>query len=112
MTIKKTLVKFEELKKAILADGKVDEKEVEVLLDFVAPYARAGNRDFMALHKLLITSREDGVITKEESESIIQAINNVSCFLEKERKIECFLGYFALGVIGLFIVYNFVKWMF
>ena len=103
MTISTTLKKFEELKKIILADGKVDENEVEVLLDFVAPYARAGNRDFMELHRLLIVSREDGVISELESEQIIAAIENVSFFLKREQRIEHFLGYIALAGLGLFI---------
>lgn len=102
MTIKKTLQKFEELKKAVLADGKVDENEVEVLLDFIAPYARAGNRNFTNLFKRLVKARMDGKVTEEESELLIQDINEVSIFLEREKKIEQALsGLFLLGFVAV-----------
>ena len=99
MTIKKCITKFEELKAKILADGKIDYEEAEVLLDFIAPYARSGNKNFTELYKAIVSAKMDGVITHEESESIIQHINNVTKFLNLEAKIEHFLA--GIGLAGL-----------
>ena len=104
MTITKTLKKFEELKEAILKDGKVDYAEAEVLLDFIDDYARAGNKNFIALFKTLMKAKIDGKITKEESDKIMSEINNASEFLKKEKKIEVFLSWFVCGLIAFGIL--------
>ena len=106
MTIKTCIKKFEELKTQILADGKVDYDEAERLLEFIAPYARSGNKNFTELYKVLVASKMDGVITSEESDKIISYINNVTEFLKIERKIEqflcgCLIGLAVFGIAFL-----------
>lgn len=102
MTISKTLEKFEVLKEAIQRDGKVDMQETEVILDFIAPYCRASNRDFTELHRHLMQAREDNVITKEESDVLFNDLDVAADFLRKELKIERFMtGFIGLLLLGV-----------
>lgn len=107
MTIAKTLRKFEDLKAKVLLDEKVDETEVEVLLDFIFPYCQSSIQIFLDLRKVLIKSIEDGKITPDESEKIISAIDKVSVFLKREAKIERFL----VGCLTFAFVFGVFLWL-
>lgn len=108
MTITTTLKKFEELKAAILKDGVVDYDEAVVLLDFIAPYARAGNKMFMNLHKSIVKAQIDGVISKDESDKIVDEIDNVSEFLKREKKIEIALVWISGIALVAFAIYHLI----
>lgn len=104
MTVSTAKTKFNELKTAILADGKVDLTEVDVLLSFVEGYIV--NDKFLQFKNLLLQCKADGKITKEESDTIIKEIDFLTKFLTIETIIEKIivfgLGAFAIG----FIIYK------
>ena len=82
---KSGLVRLGEMTRAardILADGKVDLDETKRLLDIVTPYARKGDPDAVKFLKLLTDVREDGVITKEESDVLSGALELVMARFE------------------------------
>ena len=58
---------FAKAARIVLADGKVDLREADRLLDLVAPFARKGDADAVKLENLLKDVRADGVITPDES---------------------------------------------
>lgn len=109
MTIRKTLKKFEALKEAVKRDGKVDWQETEVILDFISPYCRSGNRDFMELHRHLMQAREDNIIDKEESDVICNDLDLVAAHLARELKIEKVLAVAVLASLVGFLGWHLLK---
>ena len=70
MNTGRTIGRLKALKKAVLADGKVDWNETEQLLAIVRPLAQKHGFLFQDYERLLEKCREDGKITKEESEKL------------------------------------------
>lgn len=73
MTASEAKTKLKSLKTAILADGKVDLTEVDILLEFIDEYIESDK--FNRLKELLILSKSDDVITEDESSEIIKEID-------------------------------------
>ena len=65
------------VKGALLADGRIDLAETAFLLRLVKPAALRGVPEAVALERLLVEVREDGVITSEESDRIIAALERI-----------------------------------
>lgn len=73
MTASEAKTKLKGLKTAVLADGKVDLTEVDILLEFIDEYIESDK--FNRLKELLTLSKSDGVITEDESSKIIKEID-------------------------------------
>ena len=67
---------MEKWEKSMLADGKIDLQETEVLLAYARTQQERNSR-FREFVRLLEDVREDGVVTKEESERIISMISSL-----------------------------------
>lgn len=72
MNAGKTIGRLKALKKAILADGKVDWNETEQLLEVVRPLAKRHGFVFQDYERLLEKCRADGQITGEESKKLAE----------------------------------------
>jgi len=70
MTTATTIGRLRALKKSVLADGKVDWNETEQLLNLVRPLAKKHGFVFEDYERLLDKCRDDGKITKEESDKL------------------------------------------
>lgn len=110
MTIPKAREKFENLKTAILSDGKVDWTETEVLLDFIDWYVKSDNAKFVEFKKLLLKCREDGKIDEEESKLLASRLDSISSFLKIEFWVErLFFGAIGIGLLCLVAYMLFVR---
>lgn len=67
---------LETLRREIEADGKVDLQETAVLLQALAPYEQTG-ATMKAFVQALRDVRQDGVVTPEESQKILQLLNDL-----------------------------------
>ena len=66
------------IKKPLLADGKIDFAETAVLLRALRPFVQNGEPDAISLERDLVRMREDGVITKEESDLIVARLTRLT----------------------------------
>lgn len=66
------------LRKPLLADGKIDFSETAVLLRALRPFVQNGEPDAISLERDLVRMREDGVITKGESDTISARLARLS----------------------------------
>ena len=66
------------LRNPLLADGKIDFAETAVLLRALRPFVQNGEPDAISLERDLVRMREDGVITKEESDTISARLARLS----------------------------------
>ena len=80
-----TIGRLRALKKAVLADGKVDWDETEQLLAVVRPLAKRHGFLFQDYERLLEKCREDGRITKEESEKLALQLDFLCSFFTNLR---------------------------
>ena len=103
MNTGKTIGRLKALKKAILADGKVDWNETEQLLAIVRPLAQKHGFLFQDYERLLEKCREDGKITKEESEKLALQLDFLCSFFSNLR----LKFWLAVSVILLIIVATF-----
>ena len=85
MNTGKTIGRLKALKKAVLADGKVDWNETEQLLAVVRPLAKRHGFLFQDYERLLEKCREDGKITKEESEKLAHQLDFLCSFFSSLR---------------------------
>jgi len=72
VNLKQTLTVVRLLKEGILADGRVDEMEAEMLRRIVEPFAKMGDARSVRLFVLLERMLADGRITETESARIVQ----------------------------------------
>ena len=103
MNTGKTIGRLKALKKAVLADGKVDWNETEQLLAIVRPLAQKHGFLFQDYERLLEKCREDGKITKEESEKLALQLDFLCSFFSNLR----LKFWLAVSVILLIIVATF-----
>lgn len=75
MTLAETI---QALRAPLLADGRIDMAETAVLLRAVAPFSRKGDPNAITLEKTLRKVREDGVVTKEESDLVLGLLARLS----------------------------------
>ena len=73
------------LKKSVLADGRVDWDETERLLAVIRPLAAKRGFLFQDYERLLEKCREDGKITKEESEKLALQLDFFCSFFSNLR---------------------------
>ena len=73
------------LKKSVLADGRVDWGETERLLAVIRPLAAKRGFLFQDYERLLEKCREDGKITKEESEKLALQLDFLCSFFSNLR---------------------------
>ena len=85
MNAGKTIGRLRALKKAVLADGKVDWDETEQLLAVIRPLAKRQGFLFQDYERLLEKCREDGQITKEESEKLALQLDFLCSFCSNLR---------------------------
>ena len=80
-----TIGRLKALKKAVLADGKVDWDETEQLLAVVRPLAKKHGFLFQDYERLLEKCRADGRISKEESEKLALQLDFLCSFFSNLR---------------------------
>ena len=85
MNTGKTIGRLKALKRAVLADGKVDWNETEQLLAAIRPLAKKHGFLFQDYERLLEKCREDGKITKEESEKLALQLDFLCSFFSNLR---------------------------
>ena len=85
MNTGKTIGRLKALKRAVLADGKVDWNETEQLLVVIRPLAKKHGFLFQDYERLLEKCREDGQITKEESEKLALQLDFLCGFFSNLR---------------------------
>ena len=85
MNTGKTIGRLKALRKAVLADGKVDWNETEQLLAIIRPLAQKRGFLFQDYERLLEKCREDGKITKEESEKLALQLDFLCSFFSNLR---------------------------
>ena len=85
MNTGKTIGRLKALKRAVLADGKVDWNETEQLLAVIRPLAKKHGFLFQDYERLLEKCREDGKITKEESEKLALQLDFLCGFFSNLR---------------------------
>ena len=73
------------LKKSVLADGRVDWDETERLLAVIRPLAAKRGFLFQDYERLLEKCREDGKITKDESEKLALQLDFLCSFFSNLR---------------------------
>ena len=105
MSTGKTIGRLKALKKAILADGKVDWNETEQLLAVIRPLAKKHGFLFQDYERLLEKCREDGQITKEESEKLALQLDFLCSFFSNLRlKFWLIVAVILLVAIATFAV--------
>ena len=85
MTVSGLIGRLKALKKSVLADGQVDWDETERLLAVVRPLAAKRGFLFQDYERLLEKCREDGKITKEESEKLALQLDFLCSFFSNLR---------------------------
>ena len=85
MNTGKTIGRLRALKEAVLSDGKVDWDETEQLLAVIRPLAAKQGFLFQDYERLLEKCREDGQITKEESEKLAIQLDFLCSFFSNLR---------------------------
>ena len=85
MNTGKTIGRLKALKKAVLADGQVDWNETEQLLEVIRPLATKHGFLFQDYERLLEKCREDGRITKDESEKLALQLDFLCSFFSNLR---------------------------
>jgi len=80
------IARLKELKKSVLADGKVDWGETSRLLEFVRPLAYRRGFVFEDFVQLLEKCREDGKITAEESQKIATHLDELCRMLSASAR--------------------------
>ena len=99
MNTGKTIECLKALKRAVLADGKVDWNETEQLLEVIRPLAKKHGFLFQDYERLLEKCREDGKITKEESEKLGLQLDFLCSFFSNLR-----LKFWLIVVVILLMV--------
>lgn len=105
MNTGKTIGRLKALKRAVLADGKVDWNETEQLLAVIRPLAAKYGFLFQNYERLLEKCREDGQITKEESEKLALQLDFLCGFFSNLRlKFWLVVSVVLLIVVATFAV--------
>ena len=103
MNTGKTIGRLRALKRAVLADGRVDWNETDQLLAAIRPLAAKHGFLFQDYERLLEKCRADGKITKEESEKLALQLDFLCSFFSNLR----LKFWLAVAVILLIVVATF-----
>ena len=95
MTTSGMIGRLKALKKSVLADGQVDWEETERLLAVIRPLAAKRGFLFQDYERLLEKCREDGKITKEESEKLALQLDFL-CSLFSNLRLKFWLVVMAI----------------
>lgn len=95
MTTSGMIGRLKALKKSVLADGQVDWDETERLLAVIRPLAAKRGFLFQDYERLLEKCREDGKITKEESEKLALQLDFL-CSLFSNLRLKFWLVVMAI----------------
>lgn len=109
MKIRKAKILFERLRQDILADGVVDWKETDELLDFIEMYVQTDIKPFVGFAEVLRNCRKDGKLTPKESKILIEWIDRVYEYLDKEDKVDQAVCLVVKLLFGTWIVWLLVK---
>ena len=105
MTTSGMIGRLKALKKSVLADGRVDWDETERLLAVIRPLAAKRGFLFQDYERLLEKCREDGKITKEESEKLALQLDFLcSFFLNLRLKFWLVVTVILLVIAATFAV--------
>ena len=105
MTTGKMIGRLKALKKSVLADGRVDWDETERLMAAIRPLAAKQDFLFQDYERLLEKCREDGKITKEESEKLALQLDFLCSFYSNLRlKFWLVVAIILLLVVATFAV--------
>ena len=105
MTTGKKISRLRALKKAVLADGKIDWDETEQLLEAIRPLAERQGFLFQDYERLLEKCRADGQITREESEKLALQLDYLcGCCSNRRLKFCLLLAALALIVVSILAV--------
>ena len=99
MTTSGMIGRLKALKKSVLADGQVDWDETERLLAVIRPLAAKRGFLFQDYERLLEKCREDGKITKEESEKLALQLDFLCSFFSNLR-----LKFWLIVVVILLVI--------
>ena len=99
MTTSGMIGRLKALKKSVLADGRVDWDETERLLAVIRPLAAKRGFLFQDYERLLEKCREDGKITKEESEKLALQLDFLCSFFSNLR-----LKFWLVVMVILFVI--------
>ena len=99
MTASGMIGRLKALKKSVLADGQVDWDETERLLAVIRPLAAKRGFLFQDYERLLEKCREDGKITKEESEKLALQLDFLCSFFSNLR-----LKFWLIVVVILLVI--------
>ena len=99
MTASGMIGRLKALKKSVLADGRVDWDETERLLAVIRPLAAKRGFLFQDYERLLEKCREDGKITKEESEKLALQLDFLCSFFSNLR-----LKFWLVVTVILFVI--------
>ena len=100
MNTGRTIGRLKALKRAVLADGKVDWDETERLLALIRPLAAKHGFLFQDYERLLEKCREDGRISPEESEKLALQLDFLCSFFSNLR-LKFWLVVLAVLLIGV-----------
>ena len=106
MTASEAKTKLKSLKTVILADGKVDLTEVDILLEFIDEYIESDK--FNRLKEQLTLSKSDSVITEDESRDIIKEIDRAIRMLTIEDISEKVVVYGVAVLIAVMFLLKFI----
>lgn len=92
MTTGRMIRALRDLKRSVLADGKVDWDETDALLNAIRPLAVKHGFLFEDYEQLLKRCRADGVITPEESRKLAVHLDSLCQFFSNIRLKWCLAG--------------------
>lgn len=94
------IARLHALKKTVLADGRVDWNETELLLDAIRPLAAKHKFVFEDYERLLAKCREDGKITHEESRQLALQLDFL-CSLFSNLRLKFWLIVAVLALLAI-----------
>lgn len=100
MTTGQMINRLKELKTAVLADGKIDWSETELIMQAVRPLAAKHGFLFEDFERCLEKCREDGKITPEESKEIALYLEYLCGFFSNLRLTWALVALSLIVVIG------------
>ena len=110
MTSAQAIRQLKKLKEDVLKDGRIDWTETGVLLDFIRPLAQKHGFIFQDYENLLRKCREDGRITKEESDKLALQLDFLCSFFSNMLlKFWLVIAVIALAIALTYALFGRVK---
>ena len=110
MTSAQAIRQLKKLKEDVLKDGRIDWTETGILLDFIRPLAQKHGFIFQDYENLLRKCREDGRITKEESDKLALQLDFLCSFFSNMLlKFWLVIAVIALAIALTYALFGRVK---